>query len=141
MVALGIFAFCIVGIVALLSTALNSSRDSLKDSALSAALRRLDAEMRALPSSALTNTAWYATNRFYFDTEGNYLTNSNGCQYMVQLQRIEPDRLGGLVGTTNSNTHFLWMAEFSYPPPVFRQKANILIGRAFYGSGMTNFRE
>lgn len=141
MVALGIFAFCIVGIVALLSTALNSSRASLKDSALSAALRRLDSEMRALPAATLTNNGWYATNRFYFDTEGNYLTNSNGCQYQVQLQRIEPDRLGGLVGTTNSHSHFLWSAEFSYPPPAFREKSHLLIGRAFYGSGLTNFRE
>ena len=63
-IAVGIFTFCIVSIVYLLGSALNSSRQSQIDSAMTGILRNMESELRALPSASLAGVS--GTN-YYFD--------------------------------------------------------------------------
>jgi len=147
-IAIGIFAFCIVGIVYLLGSALSSSRESQRDSALRSILQNTEAEMASLPASILTNLT--STN-FDFDLSGALTTVPTNGAYRVVVSRVSAAAVTGLTkvmngtnispGVTNADNHFLWVLRVSYPPPDYPQTNTLMIGRALMGSGTSNFRE
>ena len=147
-IAIGIFSFCIVGIVYLLGAALSSSRESQRDSALRSILQNMEAEMGALPASILTNLA--STN-FDFDLSGALTTVPTNRAYRVVASRVSAAAVEGLTsvtnganvspGATNADNHFLWMLQISYPPPNYPQTNTLMIGRTLMGSRTNNFRE
>lgn len=150
-IAIGIFTFCIVSIIYLLGVALESSRQSQIDSAMTGVLRVMDSELRAL-SYTNTNAAGInlqnvadGTKYFYFDVSGNALTNSNQSAYRAQVTRVNPLEVAALTavtngtnvspGVTNSTNHYLWVLKVAYPPPKFPQTNSLLLGRSLMGSG------
>jgi uncharacterized protein (TIGR02598 family) len=66
--AIGIFSFCVLAIVGLLSVALNSSKESQRDSATISILRYVDAELRK--ESAKDASQAPAVQALYFDLVG-----------------------------------------------------------------------
>jgi uncharacterized protein (TIGR02598 family) len=132
-IAIGIFAFCVVSIVYLLGTALNTSGDSEKDSSLSAILHSIDSSMRMVPA---VNLGTLTTTNFYFDLFGNALTNTSASgpdvYYSGKVTRISPTATTTATGVTNTDRYFLWAADFSYPPPGFPITNRLLFGGASY---------
>ncbi|HSI86946.1 MAG: Verru_Chthon cassette protein B [Candidatus Methylacidiphilales bacterium] len=142
--ALGVFSFCLVSVIYLLGVGLGSSRESARDSALAAALRSVDTELRMLPAATLANTTWNSTNLYYFDGAGNRLTNAvaNMVMYRARVTRVPPSAAGNLTGATNSTFHYLWTVSFSYPAPQYPMTNTRTVGRTLYGSGLsTNLYE
>ena len=134
--AVGIFAFCIVSLVYLLGVALDSSRESQRDTAATAMIRSLDAELRATPVASLSSTSWTATNTVYFDLAGNRTTNAGRVFYRATLRRAPADLLGS---ASNSTNFFLWVVELSHPAPGYSQTNRFTLGRGVYASGLPGF--
>jgi len=76
--ALGIFAFAIVGVVFLLGTALESSAATQRDSALSAALTSSASVLRSYDNLAVPST-------LYFDQQGSPITAANMAKAYYQF--------------------------------------------------------
>lgn len=134
--AVGIFAFCIVSLVYLLGLALDSSRDSQRDTAAAAMIRSLDAELRATPAASLATPSWVTTNTAYFDLTGNRTTNGAKIFYRAKFRSAAADLLGS---ASNSTNFFLWTVELSYPAPGYAQTNHFILGRGVYASGLANF--
>ena len=144
-IAIAVFSFCLVTIIYLLGIGLNSSRASGQDSSLTAALQTTDALMRANSTNTLATTT---TFNYYFDVNGNAVTNSSvpGFTYLVAIQRVTASSVSALTavtnttttpflvspGATNSNRYFLWKVICAYPPPLYPQTNNLLIGETSY---------
>ena len=141
-IAVGIFTFCIVSIVYLLGSALNTSRQSQMDSAMAAILRNMESELRAVPS---VNLAAVTGTNYYFDVGGNLVTNTNSRAYLAVVTRVAPAAVAGMTsvtngtnissGITNTTNNYLWLLKVSYPPPNYPLTNNMILGRTLYGSG------
>ena len=147
-IAIGIFAFAVVGIVYLLGSGLSSSRDSAKDSSIAAALRSVDSTMRTISSGTLAGTVTTSGTSFYFDLFGNMLTSGSASNiyYTANVQRVNAASTEALTGMTNpwyGNTYtdsgtttpgryFLWKVTFLYPYPTNTLSTHQLVGGASY---------
>ena len=141
-IAVGIFTFCIVSIVYLLGSALNSSRQSQIDSAMTGILRNMESELRALPSASLAGVS--GTN-YYFDAGGNRTTNTNSREYLAAVTRVASAAVAGMTsvtngtnissGITNTTNNYLWVLKVSYPPPNYPLTNSLILGRTLLGSG------
>jgi len=152
-IAIGIFAFTVVGIVYLLGASLSSSRDSARDSALATALVSVDSAVRTSGTSLMLT----GTN-IYFDLYGNLLSGSNSTGIYYQAS-VQPVNSGSVAALTNldfvnySNPtyqdinypalanytaahYFLWRVTFYYPYSTTSKTGpfttNLLIGGSAY---------
>lgn len=156
-IAIGIFTFCIVSIVYLLGVALESSRQSQIDSAMTGILRNMDFEVRSLPytnaSGASLLTVTNAGTNFFFDSVGNLTTNDAQKIYRANLVRVSSSDVATLTsvsnsvsgnispGATNSTNHYLWVLNVAYPAPSYPNTNRLLLGRTLMGSGISPFYE
>ena len=146
MLALGIFSFCVVGIVYLLGSALGTSRDSAKDSSIAAALHSVDSSMRTISSGTLAGAVTSSGTSFYFDLFGNMLSGSgSGVYYTANVQAVNSGSLSAITGLTypqygntvysDSGTatpgrYFLWQVTFTYPANP--NGTSVVIGESSY---------
>lgn len=144
-IAIGIFSFCIISIIYLLGVALDSSRQSQIDSAMTGVLRNMDAELRGLPyndPNALSlNSATLESTDYFFDSAGNLAANTANRIFRARLSRVAPAKVGTLTSVTNSTNHYLWVLKVAYPAPNFPLTNTLLFGRSLSGSGIANFYE
>lgn len=112
--SVGIFSFAIVGVVFLLGTALQSSSETQRDSALSSALQTATAIVQSYDNS--TDSAV-----LYFDQQGSLVTNPNSGHYKFELTAVSGTGLP-------SNLEF-WTVQASSPPPAFPKTGRFLISR------------
>ena len=141
-IAVGIFTFCIVSIVYLLGSALNSSRQSQMDSAMTAILRNAESELRAVPSANLAAMTGVSS---YYDVGGNLATNTNSRAFLAVVTRVAPASVASMTsvtnganisaGITNTTNNYLWVLKVSYPPPNYPLTNNLILGRTLMGSG------
>ncbi|PTY00987.1 hypothetical protein DB346_15395 [Verrucomicrobia bacterium LW23] len=142
--ALGVFSFCLVSVIYLLGVGLGSSRESQRDSALAAALRSVDTELRMLPAATLAGAAWNSTNVYYFDIAGNRLTNAvpGMVMYRAKVTRVPVGIAATITGANDGSFAYLWTVSFSYPAPLYNSTNTRTVGRTLYGSGLsTNLYE
>lgn len=88
-IAIGLFAFCILGIVGLLGIAIDTSRASQQDSSSTGLLRTVDSLLREMTADKATppptdpsvppdpSVPSLTTAQFFFDTSGNYLPGAS----------------------------------------------------------------
>jgi uncharacterized protein (TIGR02598 family) len=129
-IAVGIFSFCVVSLISLIGLSLSSSRDTKSTSAVAAALRSIDANVRAIPLTTLTNLT--ATN-YYFDIAGNTTSNNAAnLYYQATVTRISSNSVASTCSVTNGNRFFLWSVNLKYPPPKYTSSYSQLLGNVSY---------
>lgn len=144
--ALGVFSFCIIGIVFLLATGLDSSRSTQRDSALAAIIQSMDAEVRTMRYSGSNSLSTLVpTTNFYFEAAGNRLPSATGATFRVSLNRLPATVVSDLTkvengsntspGIANTTMNYLWRLNIAYPGPNFQESKSALLGRTLYGSG------
>lgn len=114
--ALGVFAFAILSVVGLLVIALDTSRETQRDSTLTSIIRTMDVDLR----TATTSTA----QTKYYDTYGKPVPAAQGT-YQVSLNPATYTPMNGAPIK-------LWSATISYPPPVYSQNTVVLFGNTTY---------
>lgn len=127
-VAIGIFAFCIVALIGLLQMALASVRESQVDSSLASVMGNLSAQLNTIDAAELPSVA--ATNQ-YFDLTGMPLaaTNLSSSYFRAKWDAVDSasiDSLFGLPGGVNLRT---WAVSIEYPAPQYSKSHRLLIGR------------
>lgn len=127
-VAIGIFAFCIVAVLGLMQVALSASRDSQIDSSIGGLIGNLSASLNSLDANELAAAA--STNR-YFDEAGRPLsTNAQGSAYFrTTLSAVAPtviEQTFALPGGTNLH---VWAVAIEYPAPQYGRNAGLILGR------------
>jgi len=126
--ALGIFAFCIVAMVGLMQVALSSSRDSRVDSSVAGLISNLSADLKSQAPDALE--AFDDGERF-FDYSGMPVLSGTefSVHFRARLVAAEPASVAGafsLSGGTNLRT---WAVTVNYPAPQYGRSLRFLVGR------------
>ncbi len=127
-VAIGIFAFCIVALIGLLQVALTSVRESQVDSSLASVMGNLSANLKTIDATELSGVD--GTNQ-YFDLAGMPVAATNGVSVYFRAKWSEVDSatmdsLFGLPGGINLRT---WAVEIEYPSPQYSKSLRFLVGR------------
>lgn len=112
--ALGIFAFAIIGVVFLLGTGLTASRETQLDSALSSALTTAAALLRSGPAPLVPTT-------YYFDLQGSRVTNTGSAHYALTATLLASNGL-------SSNVN-LYTVKATAPYPSTNSVGTFLISR------------
>ncbi|HSI85620.1 MAG: Verru_Chthon cassette protein B [Candidatus Methylacidiphilales bacterium] len=123
--SLGIFAFSILSIMGILTVALDTFRESQRESTLTSLVRVIDADIRSAYDEAAV-TALSASNRYY-DITGKSVTNAVEIYYTVKLSPVAASNTGTVFMLENPANINLWSARITIPssnaPPV-----NVLFG-------------
>lgn len=114
--AVGIFAFSIVGVVFLLGNALQSSSDTQRDSALSSALQTTAGIIHTYSASKTSDV-------LYFDQHGSLVTNAKNAHFRFVLTSV------GNAGTANPAKLEYWTVQTGTPPPNYPQTDHFLLSR------------
>lgn len=127
-VAIGIFAFCIVALIGLLQVALTSVRESQVDSSLASVMGNLSARLNTIDAAKLAGVD--GTNQ-YFDLTGMPVASTNGASSYFrakwsEVDTVTMDALFGLSGGINLRT---WAVEIEYPAPQYGKSLRFLVGR------------
>lgn len=127
-VAIGIFAFCIVALIGLLQVALTSVRESQVDSSLASVMGNLSARLNTIDATELSTVN--GTNH-YFDLTGMPLSASNDPSVYFRAKWTAVDSvtmasLFDLPGGVNLRT---WTVAIEYPAPQYGKSLRFLVGR------------
>ncbi len=128
-IALGLFSFCIVSIIFLLSSGLSSSHDTQRDAAFGAILRSMDVELRSRSSSI----AGVNDLTLYFNAAGGIVTNTSSQDVIFRavVKRIAPASAAATAGITNTSKFSMWRVDIAYPSPTYNLTSSpYLIGNA-----------
>ncbi|KAH0534008.1 hypothetical protein FGG08_007385 [Glutinoglossum americanum] len=122
-IALGVFAFAILGVFGLLGVALDTSTESQRDSSLASVIRTVDSDIRSA-TDASTLAALSSTPR-YFDIVGKPLTSTANAAYKITLKKGTDTAVGTMFSINNAAKLNMWSAVISYPAPSFPQTPRI----------------
>lgn len=114
--AIGIFAFALIGVVMLLGNALHSSSETQKDSALSSAVTMASAWVRGAPTNSVS------TN-LYFNQMGVVVTNASDGHFQFALRSV-----GTEAGVGPANLDY-WTAVVTAPHPATNVVGRFLLSR------------
>ena len=141
--AIGIFAFCLVAIFVLFLVAMDSSRESLRDSALVSIVDTLDTHVRSANPATLTTSL----GEFFFDLTGNLIVDSttgnpittataltaagksNDAYFQVNFTRAPDASVAGTLLLNQGSLVALWSVSIRYPYPANTDSRSILLGR------------
>jgi uncharacterized protein (TIGR02598 family) len=127
-VAIGIFAFCIVALVGLMQVALSSSRDSQVDSSMAGLISNLSANLNALEPNELQNVAG---SEHFFDLAGVPVASGaeDSVHFRARLEAVDPSVLDGAFSLPAGTNLRAWVVSVEYPAPEYARSSRFLLGR------------
>ncbi len=112
-VALGIGAFCLIAVFGLLPIGVQTNRDASSQTAATAIVCNVIADMRSTPNAATTSAQYQITfgnsRTLYFDGSGHFDTSLNP-DSRYQLNVSFPSAGGGTFAPTYANLNVRWPA-------------------------------
>jgi uncharacterized protein (TIGR02598 family) len=111
-IAMGIVSFALISLIGLLSVGIFTGKESTEDTRLAAVSKYVMTESQRMPFNNLGNTS------YYFDFDGNTLSNSNGAYFRCT---VSTRALGNVL--TNVSTNLIGVTASFVSP---RGKTNAL---------------